>query len=206
MGEKNQMGEKDSVGEKGKLFIISAPSGAGKTTLIKNVINCFKDLSYSVSHTTRPPRKNEQHGLDYFFISSKEFEEKIRLGHWLEWAKVHENYYGTSKNFITTSLENSKNLVLDIDVQGACQIMETGLNIVTVFIMPPSIKVLTQRLENRGTDSRKVIETRLKNAKIEMDRKDLYEYVVINDDLDQAKKALCKIFKDEMTQNIKRKT
>ncbi len=193
------MGEKDPMDEKGKLFVVSAPSGAGKTTLIKNVINCFKDLSYSVSHTTRLPRKDEQHGLDYFFISSKEFEEKIRLGHWLEWAKVHENYYGTSKNFITTSLEKSKNLVLDIDVQGACQIMETGLNIVTVFIMPPSIEVLTQRLENRGTDSRKVIETRLKNAKIEMDRKDLYEYVVINDDLDQAKKALCKIFKDEIT-------
>ncbi len=186
------------MSEKGKLFVISAPSGAGKTTLIKNVLNYFQDLSYSVSHTTRLSRKDEQHGLDYFFISSKEFEEKISLGHWLEWAKVHENYYGTSKDFITTSLENSKNLILDIDVQGAQQIMESDLNIVTVFIMPPSIEALSQRLENRGTDSKKIIETRLKNAKSEIDKKDLYEYVVINDDLDQAKEELCTIFKDEM--------
>ena len=187
------------MSKQGKLFVISAPSGAGKTTLIKSVLNSFKKLSYSVSHTTRLPRKNEKHGLDYFFISSEEFEEKISLGHWLEWAKVHENYYGTSKDFITTSLADSKNLILDIDVQGAQQMMKSNLNMVTVFIMPPSIEVLSQRLENRGTDSKKTVETRLKNAKAEIDKKDLYQYLVINDDFDQAKEELCTIFKNEMT-------
>ena len=185
--------------DKGKLYLISAPSGAGKTTLIQIVLEHFKGLSYSISHTTRPPRKNEQEGLDYYFVSKKEFKEKISQDNWLEWAKVHENYYGTSKDFVTKHLAKGKSLLLDIDVQGARQIMKSGLNMVTIFIMPPSIEALSQRLEKRGTDSKKVIETRLKNAKTEIAQKELYQYVVINDDLEQAKKELSNIFKDEMS-------
>ncbi len=186
------------MGEQGKLYVVSAPSGAGKTTLIKNVLNRFKDLSYSVSHTTREPRENEQHGLDYFFITKKEFEEKIEQDLLLEWAKVHENYYGTSKDFITANLDKGKSMILDIDVQGAQQIIKSDMDMVTIFILPPSIEVLSQRLKNRGTDSQKVIDTRIKNAKTEIAKKNLYQYVVINDDLDHAKKELCMIFEQEM--------
>jgi len=184
---------------RGKLYVVSAPSGAGKTTLIKKVLNRFKTLSYSVSHTTRAPRNNEQQGLDYFFISQEEFEEKISKDYWLEWAKVHGNYYGTSKNFIKTSLDQGKNLILDIDVQGTCQIIKSELEMVTIFIMPPSIEILSQRLENRGSDSKKVIDKRIENAKIEIAKKYMYQYVVINDDLNKAIEELCLIFKEEMT-------
>jgi len=183
---------------KGKLYLISAPSGAGKTTLIKLVLGHFQNLSYSISHTTRPPRKNEKHGLDYYFISIKEFKEKIERNDLLEWAKVHGNYYGTSKDFVRKTLDKGKSLILDIDVQGARQIMKSGMDMVTIFIMPPSIEVLSLRLESRGTDSTKVIATRLENAKTEIAQKDLYQYMVINDDLDQAKEKFCSIFQKEM--------
>lgn len=182
----------------GKLFVISAPSGAGKTTLIKQVLNRFKSLSYSVSHTTRSPRKNEQEGRDYFFITPVEFEQKISLDHWLEWAKVHDNYYGTSKEFVKNSLEKGRSLLLDIDVQGARQIMISSPDLVSIFIMPPSFEILSQRLENRGTDSRQVITRRIENAKSEIVQKDMYQYVVVNDDLDEAIEELCSIFKKEM--------
>ena len=183
---------------KGKLFIVSAPSGAGKTTLVREVLKEFTTLSYSVSHTTRPPRGNEKEGLDYFFISPAEFEEKIAGGDWLEWARVHDNYYGTSRSFVEGCLQQGKSLLLDIDVQGAVQIMASGLNPISVFILPPSFEVLSQRLLNRGTDSKEVIEKRLINAKAEMEQKDRYRYVVVNDDLNTAIKELCSIFKKEM--------
>ncbi len=183
--------------DKGKLYVVSAPSGAGKTTLIKEVLKRFHTLSYSVSHTTRAPRSCEQNGRDYFFISQEAFEEKIREDYWIEWAKVHGNYYGTSKEFIKTKLDQGKSLILDIDVQGACQIMTSGLEMVTVFIMPPSIEILSQRLENRGDDPTEVIETRLENARAEIAKKNIYQYVVVNDDLDKAKEELCLIFKGE---------
>ena len=184
---------------KGKLYVVSAPSGAGKTTLIKEVLRCFKTLSYSVSHTTRTPRNNEQQGIDYYFITQEEFKEKINQNYWLEWAVVHGNYYGTSKDFIKTSLDQGKSLILDIDVQGTCEIIQSGLEMVTIFIMPPSIEILSQRLENRGSDSKKVIDKRIENAKIEIAQKHMYQYVVINDDLDKAREELCLIFKEEMT-------
>lgn len=189
----------NSVVNKGKLYVVSAPSGAGKTTLIKEVLRRFKTLSYSVSHTTRAPRNNEQQGFDYYFITQEEFQEKIDQNYWFEWAKVHGNYYGTSKDFIKTSLDQGKSLILDIDVQGTCEIIKSRLEMVTIFIMPPSIEILSQRLENRGSDSKKVIDKRIENAKIEIAKYNMYQYVVINDDLDKAIKELCLIFKKEMT-------
>lgn len=182
----------------GKLFVISAPSGAGKTTLIRQVLKRFKHLSYSVSHTTRSPRKNEQDGRDYFFISPEEFELKITQGYWLEWAKVHDNYYGTSGKFVKNRLEKGQSLLLDIDVQGAGQVMKSGIDLVSIFILPPSFDILSQRLEGRGTDDREVIARRLENAKFEMAQKDRYQYVVVNDDLDAAIEELCSIFEKEM--------
>ncbi len=186
---------------KGSLFLVSAPSGAGKTTLIKYVLERFKTLNYSVSHTTRDPRANEQHGKDYFFISSDEFKEKIDQNHWLEWAKVHDNYYGTSKVVIQQSLEKGENILLDIDVQGAKQIMSSNDDIISIFIMPPSFEELTHRLTSRGTDTDIVIKKRLENAKIEMAQKKLYQHIIINDDLDTAVKELCTIF-DERIESV----
>lgn len=184
---------------KGKLYVVSAPSGAGKTTLIKEVLSRFKTLSYSVSHTTRVPRKKEQQGIDYYFITQEEFQEKISQDYWLEWAEVHGNYYGTSKDFIKTSLNQGKSLILDIDVQGTCKVIKSGLEMVTIFIMPPSIEILSQRLKNRGSDSKKVIDLRIENAKIEIAKNNMYQYVVINDDLVKAREELCLIFKEEMS-------
>lgn len=182
----------------GKLFVISAPSGTGKTTMIEKVLNRFENLYYSVSHTTRSPRKNERSRLDYFFISPEEFELKINQNYWLEWAKVHDHYYGTSKEFVKHSLEKGKNILLDIDVQGAQQIMGSGVDIVSIFIMPPCLKILSQRLKNRNTDSKEVIARRLENAKTEIAQKDLYKYIVVNDDLDKAVNKFCQILEKEM--------
>lgn len=186
------------MGGTGKLFIVSAPSGAGKTTLIKQVLNRFENISYSVSHTTRSPRGNERDGIDYFFISPDEFEQKIKQNHWLEWAKVHDNYYGTSREFVTHCLGRGDHLLLDIDVQGAGQIMASGMDLVSIFILPPSFEVLSHRLENRKTDSKEVIAKRLEAAKSEIRQKKLYHYIVINDDLNDAVAELCSIFEREM--------
>ncbi len=183
---------------RGRLFVISAPSGAGKTTLVKRILNRFGSLSYSVSHTTRKPRKNEIHGQDYFFVTPHEFRAKIDRGELLEWAQVHGNYYGTSKEAVETMLDRGENIILDIDVQGAEKIMNSSLDPVTIFIMPPDSETLAQRLEKRGTDSAQVIAKRLENAEAEMKKKDNYQYVIVNDDLDTTAEQLAQIFKREM--------
>lgn len=183
---------------KAQLFVISAPSGAGKTTLIKHVLKRVKNFSYSISYTTRKPRKNEKDKQDYFFISKQEFLSKIDKGYWLEWAQVHDYYYGTSKEFIQNKLCNNENIILDIDIQGAYQIMKTKLDMVSIFIMPSDIKVLSQRLINRKTDSKKVVKKRLKNAKKEIRKKDMFEYIIVNDDLEKAIDRLCSILQQDV--------
>jgi guanylate kinase len=182
---------------KARLFVISAPSGAGKTTLVRQVLKQFPQLSYSVSHTTRKPRKGEIDGKDYFFIDKKDFQARIDQDKWIEWAQVHGNFYGTSKGFIKENLDFGDNLLLDLDVQGAQQIMDAGLAIVSIFIMPPSIEVLQQRLEKRGTDSEQVILQRMENAAKEIHAKSLYDYVIINDDLNRSIADLYAIFEKE---------
>ncbi len=180
-----------------RLFVISAPSGAGKTTLIRQVLEQFPFLSYSISHTTRKPRKGEIHGKDYFFIDKKDFQTLIDQDQWIEWAQVYGNFYGTSKTFVEEKIKAGDSLLLDLDVQGAKQVMAAGFALVSIFIMPPSIEVLQQRLENRGTDAEKVILQRMENAEKEIQEKSLYDYVVINDDLDQAIADLHAIFTKE---------
>jgi guanylate kinase len=172
--------------KQGRLFIISAPSGAGKTTLCRAMLKRFPGLVYSISHTTRPPRKNEKNGVDYFFITQEEFEKNIRDGKWLEWARVHGHYYGTSLEFIENNLSQGRNILLDIDVAGARQILSRIPQSIAVFILPPSFEALQQRLESRGTDSRETIARRLQGAEKEMAQKQMYPYHVINDSLDDA--------------------
>lgn len=184
--------------KKGTLFVISAPSGAGKTTLIGQVLKQFPQLSYSISHTTRKPRQGEIHGRDYFFIDEQEFQTRIARDQWIEWAQVHGNFYGTDKAFVSEKLDEGENLLLDIDVQGAKQIMNSDLRLVSVFILPPSIEVLEQRLESRGTDSPDVIVHRMENAQWEMDQQRVYDHVIVNDGLEKAVADLCLIFETKM--------
>lgn len=179
----------------GHLFVVSAPSGTGKTTLCRLLLDAFKGIGYSVSHTTRAPRAGEVHGKDYFFVSKDEFEAMILNKDLLEWAEVHGNYYGTSLGFIRDSLARGRDILLDIDVQGAAQVVEQFPDAVTIFIMPPSMDALKQRLEKRGTDKPEVIETRLGNAVKEINRKDAYRHVLVNDDLESAKIELFDIIR-----------
>lgn len=181
---------------KGRLFLISSPSGAGKTTLIKFVLERFETLNYSISYTTRNPRENEQDGKDYFFISTGEFKTMIDQDHWLEWAKVHDNYYGTSKITVQRCLEKGENVLLEIDVQGARQIMASNDDVISIFIMPPSFEELKKRLVKRGTDKDGVIQKRLENAEIEMSQKKLYQHIIVNNDLDTAIEELCAVFNE----------
>ena len=174
---------KEINSEQGHLFIISAPSGGGKTTLSKAVVNRFNDIFYSVSYTTRSPRNGEQYGVDYYFIQKKDFEKRIESGHWAEWAEVHGNYYGTSAEFLDKGLDSGHDMLLDIDVQGTIQILGRYPDSVTIFIMPPSLETLRKRLEMRRTESRATIERRLLNAEKEMAQKGLYRHVIVNDQL-----------------------
>jgi guanylate kinase len=170
----------------GRLFVVSAPSGAGKTTLCTAARKKLPDLVYSVSSTTRAPREGEREGRDYFFISEGQFRAGIDSGQWAEWARVHDNYYGTSARFIDHHLKAGRDVLLDIDVQGAAQILQRYPEAVTIFIMPPSMAVLRRRITARGLDSAAVIDKRMHNAEEELARKGMYRYIVVNDDLDSA--------------------
>ena len=178
---------------KGQIFILSAPSGAGKTTLCQSVRKHFPGLLYSISHTTRKPRLGEQEGISYFFISKEKFEEKIAEGEWAEWAEVHGNYYGTSARFIEAAVDAGNDILLDIDVQGTLQILKKYPDSITIFILPPSLGILRERLELRGTDSRKVIAARLRTAQDELQKKDIYRYQIMNDKLPEARTRLLEI-------------
>jgi guanylate kinase len=175
------------------VFIISAPSGAGKTTLLRAALERLPDLRYSVSCTTRAPRAGEVNGRDYTFISPAEFEDGIRTGRWAEWAQVHGNYYGTSAEVLSRALAEGRDILLDIDVQGARQICNRFPQSVTIFIMPPSLDILEARLRARGTDGPEAIALRLRNAREEMAQNGMYRHVIVNDALPTAIQELVAI-------------
>lgn len=186
---------KEMKPKRGHLFIISAPSGAGKTTLVKAVLQQFRDILYSISYTTRKPRAEERDGIDYHFISKQDFKKGIHKGRWAEWAEVYGNYYGTSVEFLEKSLSSGCDILLDIDVQGTLQILKHYPDSVTIFILPPSMNALRKRLEMRGSDSQAVVEKRLLNARKEMTQKKMYRHIIVNDVLSEAIKELSAIFK-----------
>ena len=175
---------------RGKPFVVSAPSGSGKTTLCRKLISLIDRLEYSISYTTRLPRKNEVEGEDYFFVPKVRFEEMISKGSFAEWALVYENYYGTSKNFMDKSLENGRDVLLDVDTVGALKIKGLYADAILIFVLPPSLAELKLRLRNRAQDDEQVIQKRLNEANKELEAVSSYDYVVLNDTLDDALRRL----------------
>lgn len=175
----------------GNLFIISAPSGTGKTTILNRVLSDLQGVGFSVSHTTREPRPGEVDGKDYFFVNRAVFQTMQEQDDFLEHAEVHGNLYGTSKAVIDNLLQEGKDVILDIDVQGARQIRQKGvMQAVFIFIAPPSLADLEKRLTSRGTDSEPVITTRLQNARRELADMDMYDYIIVNDEIENGVEVL----------------
>lgn len=179
----------------GTLYIVSAPSGAGKTSLVKALLERLSGVSLSVSHTTRAPRPGESDGVDYHFVSLKQFEEMVGAGDFLEHARVFDNYYGTSKASVRAQLDQGEDVILEIDWQGARQVRETFPGATGVFILPPSQAVLRERLMARGQDDEQVISRRMRDAVSEMSHFAEYQYLIVNDDFGEALDDLAAIFR-----------
>jgi guanylate kinase len=179
--------------ERGKLFVIAAPSGAGKTSLVRALLQRQPQLRFSISYTTRKQRPTEQHGHDYFFVDRAQFEKMVAAGEFLEHAKVFDNYYGTSKKQVEDILDSGAHVILEIDWQGAQQIRKAMPECQTVFVLPPSRAELEKRLRGRGTDSDDVIARRLRDSVSDMTHWDEFEYVVVNDDFERALEDLANI-------------
>lgn len=170
----------------GCLFVVSGPSGTGKTTILRKILERQDNLEFSVSYTTRQKRECEEEGKDYFFVSRDHFEDLIERNEFIEWARVHDNLYGTSRKYVDSMLENGTNVILDIDVQGALNVLRQRPEAVYVFIAPPSFDELKRRLEFRGTERREQLQTRLRNARWELSKIKRFQYVIVNSDLNHS--------------------
>lgn len=170
----------------GSLFIVSAPSGAGKSTLVKALLNNVDGISLSISSTTRPARPGEKDGIDYHFVTPEQFDSVRNVDGFLEWAHVHGNSYGTSRQWVESQMAIDKDVLLEIDWQGAEQVVRKIHNVVSIFILPPSLEELERRLRGRGTDSEAVILKRLGAAQLEIEQARRFDYVILNDDFNQA--------------------
>ncbi len=170
----------------GNLFVVAAPSGAGKSSLVKALMELDSQVAASVSHTTRPPRGQEKHGREYYFAAEDEFDTMVANGSFVEWAHVHGRRYGTSKKAIEERIASGSDVILEIDYQGALQVRQAFANAVLIFILPPSWEELRSRLERRGEDTPDVIETRLKNAADEMAQVHQFDFVIINELFERA--------------------
>ena len=176
----------DSLARRGRLFVIAAPSGAGKTSLVRALVERHPSLRFSISYTTRAKRPNETHGHDYFFVAKDEFEAMVARSEFLEHARVFDNYYGTARSQVEASLAAGRDLILEIDWQGAQQIRRALPECRSIFILPPSRDELERRLRGRGTDTEDVIQRRLRDAATDMTHWSEFDYVVINDDFERA--------------------
>jgi guanylate kinase len=182
-----------------KLIVISAPSGAGKTTLCRRLLQEFPELKLSISTTTRAPRGSEKEGQDYFFTTPDHFEAQIKAGAFAEWAKVHGNYYGTSRKFVEDTFAQGKSVLLDIDVQGAESLRRAfPAQCYSVFIAPPSFEALANRLRTRGTDSAAEIQKRLTAAKLELQEASKFSAIVVNDQIDSAYAELSAMVRSQL--------
>lgn len=171
---------------KGTLYIISAPSGTGKSTIVGEILRADPSIWFSVSATTRPPRPGDKEGVTYYFKTRQEFEQLIASGGMLEYAEFCGNYYGTPKQSVFDRLKEGRDVILEIETVGAYKVMDAFLEAVSIFILPPSLSVLRHRLEKRGTDSEEVINRRISEAAGEIEKAIRYDYIVINDNLEQA--------------------
>jgi len=178
---------------RGTLFVVSSPSGGGKGTIIRHVLEVVENLRYSVSYTTRAPRLGEVDGREYFFVNRETFQEMVAAGEFLESACVHGNLYGTAKNQIIEDTAAGADIILEVDVQGAASVRQLLMDSVSIFILPPSYEVLRQRLITRGTDSPEELELRLRNAPEELKQYSAFDYVIINDEIDRAVGQLASI-------------
>ena len=181
----------------GITFIVSAPSGTGKTTTCRMLQERMPDLKFSISHTTRSPRDGEKEGKDYFFISENEFKEKIARGAFLEWAKVHNQYYGTAQETITRHRKNGDNIILDLDVQGVESLRKMNFSGIFVFILPPSLEELTSRLRNRGTENEDSIQKRIEVGKNEIKKYSMYDFVLTNSNVEDTVQKIISIIEAE---------
>lgn len=188
--EQKELGQPVIVASKeitrGVLFVVSSPSGGGKGTLIQRVLKEVPNLSYSISYTTRAPRNGEVEGREYFFVTPEEFEHRIAAGEFLEWAHVHGNLYGTSRHQVSREIFEGRDIILEVDVQGAASVRELVSDSVSIFILPPSVETLRQRLRARGTDSPEELDLRLKHAPEELRHYKSFDYVIINDEVEKA--------------------
>ena len=181
----------------GLLVVFSGPSGVGKDSLLQRLLEVNPQIRLSVSATTRSPRGEEQQGKDYFFLSKEEFQEMIDQDGMLEYALYCENYYGTPRQPVEEGIKQGQDVILEIEVQGGAQVRQQNPASVSIFVLPPSMKVLSQRLHKRGTDSEEVIQKRLQKAREEIRRADQYDYVVMNDDLEECVQEICEILSAE---------
>lgn len=188
--------------KKGKLLVFSAPSGSGKTTIVRIILNKYKELDFSVSATTRKRRENETDGKDYFFISEEEFKKKIDAQEFIEWERFYDYYYGTLKSFVDDEIDSGKSVVLEVDVNGAVNIKKNYPSAVLIFIMPPSFEELKNRLINRSTETESDLKKRIERAEYEFTYKDKFDYVVINDKLEDAVNKVCEIIEKEINQEV----
>ncbi len=183
---------------KAKLYVFSAPSGSGKTTIVRDVLKNFSEFVFSVSATTRKRRNTEKEGVDYYFISEEEFKKKIDNGEFVEWEKFYDYYYGTIKSLVDGNLAKGLSTVFEVDVKGAISIKKVYKNSVLIFIAPPSIDVLKDRLIKRNTETDEDLEKRIERAEMELSFKDQFDYVVSNVNLEEAKKEVKKIIEKEI--------
>jgi guanylate kinase len=189
--------------ERGILFVISSPSGGGKGTLIRRILTHMPRLGYSVSWTTRAPRQGEVNGRDYHFVTQEEFIAARERGEFLEWASVHGNFYGTSLKVVERELVAGRDIVLEIDVQGATTLRRNGIEAVTVFIIPPSFEILRRRLTGRQSENSETLALRLQNSRREVEHYREFDYVVLNDDVDRAATQLASIVYAERARRVR---